>query len=201
MDISKRIMKFLTLNIKDIATPTKQTDASPWAKIVGTQVELCRIVESEDIQTLAEYLLEAPKNTILSGVLQGKSEYDRLKVSPKYRKVQGQILLQRLLRLENAIGVGGVQNPEQGSWGIRNIENFGQLFNNLGGKFGSEIEIPDFFSGLFRVKFGPKHWNQVEIMSMNSAYQIKNLMGEDTSKVVLEIGAGIGYTTFWLKKL
>ena len=198
---SKRILTFLLKNINDISKPSKQTDASPWAAIVASQSELIRIVKSKNAHALAEYLLEAPKNNILTGVLQGKSEYEQLKISSKYRKVQGKILLQRLLRLANAIGTGTDQNPEQGSWGIRNPENFDQLYNNLYKTFGPEIEIPDFFSGLFRIKFGSTHWNQVELMSMNSAHQIKNLLDGDTSKVILEIGAGIGYTTFWLKKL
>lgn len=175
---------------------------SLWNKIVKEQDSFSKVMNDGSLERIYEYLITAPTRSIFRGVLQGDNEMAMLKASSRYKNLKGKLTVQRFISLTEGIGGGlTVQNPEQGPWGINENIDFGHQLRLLDAQFESRAEQPNVFSGLLETKIGDRYFNQVDLMAINAALQIKRRLMDSPSHSLLEIGAGSGFTAYWCRRL
>jgi len=198
--IISRLIKFW--NSSQESQSSANLENSPWNQIQSAQTQLHQLMTEGNSESIYNYLISSPTQSICNGVLQGDSETKMLRINRRYRNLQSRITINRFVSLLEGIGRGFlVQNPEQGTWGVKKGFHFDAALQHLDDEFGTTVQPPVIYNGLLQTSIGTRKFNQVDIMALNASLQIRNVLKSSANKSILEIGAGSGTTAYWCNRL
>jgi hypothetical protein len=172
-----------------------------WGEIQNKQSSLSDILKSSDSTELAKYLNSAPSNAIGRGILQGDLETKLLKRNRKYRNLAAKITRRRIEATLEAQGYKSLLNPEQGQWEGISEGELERMLSNLENNLGFSLSLPNIFTGLFEISIGANRFNQVDLMSLNSALTARKVMSDKSIQRIVEIGGGSGRFAYYCLKL
>jgi hypothetical protein len=66
---------------------------------------------------------------------------------------------------------------------------------------GFSLSPPNIFAGLFEISLGAYRFNQVDLMSLNSALAVRRVMSDKSLQRIVEIGGGSGRFAYYCLKL
>jgi hypothetical protein len=175
---------------KDYSSPENDL----WTINTKDQAKFCSLLKSNNPKEVAQYLCNMNKEDATIGTVQGNYEYERLRISSRYRKFIAVMAKDKLVSLAEALGVLPIENPEQGSYG-KNIHEDGEiLYKKICKKIGFDIAPPDIDGGLLKLKVGSSLFNERDCNAIYTGYTIKD------AKKVCEIGGGSGRVCLWGSK-
>jgi hypothetical protein len=172
-----------------------------WGDILNKQSSLANILNSSDSTQLAKYLNSAPSNAIGRGVLQGDLETKLLQRSRKYRNLAAKITRRRIEAVLEAQGYKSILNPEQGQWEGIGEKELASMLSDFEHNLDCSLSPPNIFAGLFEISLGAYRFNQVDLMSLNSALAVRRVMSDKSLQRIVEIGGGSGRFAYYCLKL
>ncbi len=111
------------------------------------------------------------------------------------------ITSRRIEAILEAQGYKSILNPEQGLWqGITEKELESKL-RDFENDLGFRLSLPNIFTGLFEISLKDYRFNQVDLMSLNSALAVRKAMNSKPLKRIVEMGGGSGRFAYYCLKL
>lgn len=182
--------------------PAARLDASLWSDYAELYAESLVELAGEDearAARVAEHLYATP---LTHGFLQGHMVHESLTTNPAARLHVGRIILDRLVRLSEAVGAGRVQSREHGQTHFV-IEDLDTLFAGIEERIGTDLTPPRQAGDLFGLRlakgiFSDRHFDG--IYGAWRAHRIARDFGI-RSPALLEIGGGSGHLAYYARRM
>ncbi|WP_218586105.1 MULTISPECIES: putative sugar O-methyltransferase [unclassified Pseudomonas] len=200
--ISKRIItRYQILKATDSGTQELIPEESMWGVLrLEYYGELCKLVESENSELLANHYAKIFRTEAVNGYSYGTT-FDSAAFRWAYLPIGIEL---SVVTLAEHLGILRAKTHEQGQiayWRLSFTEE--QLMDKLESHFGFRIEAPRFgdprgilFGGRFLVRETCSH-----LYTAQRIQEIINRQGIDEPLKIVEIGGGYGGTCYWLRKL
>jgi hypothetical protein len=187
--------------VRSLAPATRQ-DASLWSDYADLYAESLHDLAGEEAAPavrIAERLYATP---LTHGFLQGHLVHESLTSNPAARLHVGRIILDRLVRLSEAVGAGRVQSREHGQTHFV-IEDLDLLFAAIEERIGTDLTPPRQAGELFGVRlakgfFSDRHFDG--IYGAWRAHAIARTFGI-RAPAFLEIGGGSGHLAYYARRM
>lgn len=182
--------------------PARRIDASLWSNYAELYAEsLTELAGDDEMRAarVAEHLYATP---LTHGFLQGHMVHESLTTNPAARLHVGRIILDRLVRLSEAVGAGRVQSREHGQT-HHVITELDALFARIEERIGADLTPPRQAGDLFGVSlvkgiFSDRHFDG--IYGAWRAHRIARDFGFATP-ALLEIGGGSGHLAYYARQM
>jgi len=182
--------------------PAARVDASLWSDYAEFYAESLSDLAGEDeaaATRVAERLYATP---LTHGFLQGHMVHESLTTNPAARLHVGRIILDRLVRLSEAVGAGRVQSREHGQTHFV-IADLDALFTAIAARIGTDLAPPRQAGALFGVRladgiFSDRHFDG--IYGAWRAHAIARAFGIE-APAFLEIGGGSGHLAYYARRM
>ena len=182
--------------------PTARLDASIWSDYAELYGESLSELAGEDVARANRVVERLYATPLTHGFLQGHMVHDSLTTNPAARLHVGRIILDRLVRLSEAVGAARVQSREHGQTHFV-IEDLDGLFAAIEERIGTDLVPPSQAGELFGVRlskgiFSDRHFDGV--YGAWRAHAVARAFGIQ-SPAFLEIGGGSGHLAYYARQL
>ena len=163
--------------------------------------EYSTIIEGSQEQN--EFLIKQVfASNLAHGFLQGKIQHDRLVRSNEDRISMGSLILDKMVRLAEAVGAIRCPSPTHGQMPI-DIRNPEGVFASIEKSLGVDLTAPDQDGGLYGIRLRGRIYSERHFDSIYTAWRLREIVGsDDLSKVkICEIGGGAGLCAYYSRKL
>lgn len=195
--LSKRLLKAYKLASNFEKSQNYQPKAEDiWTDLATTaHKEFTELLERDDPELLAKYLLSVHARGISQGLIQGEIEYKKLRTSQIFRRFTGVNTKDKLVSLAEYLKILPYENPEQGRNGENIYKNENRLVFEIEKKLGFEITTADFENGLFKLKLRDGSLHVRDIYSLYTALRLVEIVGKKAK--IAEIGGGVGKAAYY----
>ena len=161
----------------------------------GPHAEFIKLLQKEDIGSIAFYLCNMSKMGITHGITQGEIEYKKITSDSNYRRWLTLFSLDKLLSLAEALGVTPYENPEQRQSGLYAFPD--TVLPKIEASLRIPIIPPNIEGGLFKLKTKRGCIHSRDIMSLYTAWRCKEILKDVKNPSICEIGPGIGKSAYY----
>lgn len=182
--------------------PAARLDASLWSDYAELYGESLADLAGDDPVRAARVEERLYATPLTHGFLQGHMVHESLTSNPAARLHVGRIILDRLVRLSEAVGAGRVQSREHGQTQFV-LDGLDALFAAIEDRIGSDLTPPRQAGELFGVQlakgtFSDRHFDG--IYGALRAHRIARDFGI-RSPALLEIGGGSGHLAYYARRM
>lgn len=182
--------------------PVGRIDASIWSDYAELYPESLSALGGEDESAAARVAERLYATPLTHGFLQGHMVHESLTTNPDARLHVGRIILDRLVRLSEAVGAGRVQSREHGQTHFV-IEDLDGLFAAIEARIGADLAPPRQAGELFGVRlakgiFSDRHFDG--IYGAWRAHAVAQAFGI-RFPAFLEIGGGSGHLAYYARQM
>ncbi|MCJ2082800.1 hypothetical protein [Methylobacterium sp. J-090] len=178
--------------------PAARNDDSIWSDYAGLYGESLAQLASDDAVAAAQLVERLYATPLTHGFLQGHLVHESLTTNPAARLHVGRIILDRFVRLSEAVGAGRVQSREHGQTHFV-IEALDVLMAAIEKRIGFDLAPPQQAGDLFGLRlakgiYSDRHFDG--IYGAWRAHRIARDFGFE-SPSLLEIGGGSGHLAYY----
>lgn len=195
--ICERLLRAYARATQDRAQYEGSQSEDIWTAIARRQGAFFQVLGSNNPSQLAAYLCNMSRHDATHGTVQGEVEYRHLKRSARYRTYIGRMAKDKLVSLAEALGAIPSENPEQGSWARNGDLGEADLAKKIEAALGISIIPPAIDGGLFKVGLDPYRFGERDCNAIYTAWLMRQLLAQDRSVSVCEIGGGVGRVAYW----
>jgi len=167
-----------------------------WKHFRERHKELIELLENDEPGARA-YLAKMFATPLALGFQQGDLVYDSLKSSRKTRERVVKNHLDKLAGLAESLGCVPVENPEAGPWAELVHMPPDEMLDRISAALGWEFQAPGFQGGLYGIVTRRGLVTSRDMAGLYVAHRASAIV-LDKHTPVCEIGAGAGYTAFYL---
>src|ERR1044072_4732520 len=182
-----------------IAATMPSMHSGIWEEISKAYVGYLNILRSgtdAEIRSLMGELFGTP---LTNGFAQGHVVFEALKNSDASRAHVGIIIMDRLYRLAEAVGVERTKSLEHGGFHI-DIGDIDDLISRIEAKIGFDLSPPPMDGNLFGLKTSRGIYCDRHFDGIYGAWRARELIGDLNSAAVCEIGGGAGHLAYYARK-
>lgn len=186
---------------------TLDAGSMEWDAIIPTHAEFVELLKNRDIEQLRFYLAHMFTKPLCHGTAQGNYFYDRLiKNTDEIQKNTGFAIYDKFLTLMEANAIIPAFSPEE--YQVKNdflkfytIEP-DDYMDMLERSFECDLTAPAYQGNHYGIQTS-RHglYSDRDIMALGVAIHIKQSYWDRKDVTICDIGGGVGYLAYWLKKL
>lgn len=168
------------------------------------QVSFANSLLAGDARAVAESLASLGSSPVARGLLGGDRQHERAR-DRQFAERLARWTYDKLVSLAEAVGSLSVENPENGDWGVNAQIEPERLFRDIEAAVGADLRPPATIGGYLGIDVGRGiilHMRMVD--AIYTAWRLRQLAfvsGLGTGARIAEIGAGVGLTAHYARRL
>lgn len=188
-----------------------ETACALWARsrvdrsaLAGHQRDFAAALDRGDTAAVAADLAGLGRSRVAQGALGGARQHERAG-APQFAARLAHWTYDKLVSLAEAIGVLPLENPEAGRWGQNALSDPAELFAAIERALDADLSPPAPIGGYLGIGVGDGRVVHMRMLdSIHAAWRLRQLtamIGVDDGARIAEIGAGLGLTAFYARRL
>jgi hypothetical protein len=191
---AKKLSEFIH-ELSDDMIPSE--DGSEWPRYVQNHrdhIELLALGDTDHFRGVCSNLFRTP---LTFGYAQAATHFTVLRDRPEQRPLMAAIIIDKMLRLAEALGVRSIMSPEHGSY-EQDVGDLDGLLLSIEESLDCDLTPPLINGALFGLQtvrgiFTERHFEAIYI-----AARLKKMGGVNS---VIEIGGGCGYVAYYAHRM
>ncbi len=174
------------------------------ATLPGHQRDFAAALDRGDVTAVAADLAALGKAHVAQGTLGGARQHERA-LDPQFAEQLALWTYDKLVSLAEAVGALPLENPEAGRWGDNSLADPADLFALVENALGADLAPPAHIGGYLGIGVGAGRIVHMRMLdSIYAAWALRQLadgIGIGDGARIAEIGAGLGLTAFYARRL